>query len=332
MGLDKINVTWIVSGDNYVENNMEKKDNLSKNVLKWNDFLSKSNQFDIILEIGQCLSNYNILQMKKINPHIKLVLIQYGNTFILDIEQILFNKEYKYTHCNNSGHKDQVWYSPHHKNNKEYLKSIFNCEALVCPYIWEPYNIKKPFLLKDYNESKMNIYIMEPNINIVKTSLIPICIVDRLWKKNPNCFNKCYVITNEKIQDTNYFKNNILKQLTSVHGKQNKFYFCDRAIFNDVFKKPGVLLSHQMHNALNYLHLEALYCRVPLVHNSEFLQEDSVGYFYEKNNIENGAKMLEIALKSGIPPDYSNYLHKYSINNKINQTGYLSLIDEIVNQ
>ena len=80
-------------------------------------------------------------------------------------------------------------------NTQWYYKTLYNCPVKEAPYFWEPENLNKqkkyPFIQNDLdNTKKKNIYIAEPNINIHKNSLLPICIIEELYRKYPNSFNK----------------------------------------------------------------------------------------------------------------------------------------------
>ena len=56
-----------------------------------------------------------------------------------------------------------------------------------------------------------------------------------------------------------------------------------------------VVVSHQWDNELNFLYLDVLHARYPLVHNSPYFKE--CGYYYEGHDIEAGAAALEQALR-----------------------------------
>ena len=65
--------------------------------------------------------------------------------------------------------------------------------------------------------------------------------------------------------------------------KKNKVEMHHRMILFDVLdqlrtkKAPTVLVSHQINNDLNFLHLEMMYLQYPIVHNCPRLKD--FGYF-----------------------------------------------------
>lgn len=117
-----------------------------------------------------------------------------------------------------------------------------------------------------------------------------------------------------------------------LHAKNNKVFFTGRSSFDETFRKPDVLISHQWENELNYLYCEALYKGTPLVHNSPRLRD--VGYYYDGFDIDAGAAQTVRALSDwpsgealGLGRDF---LHRYSIKNTENQMGYEKLFDELL--
>jgi hypothetical protein len=52
------------------------------------------------------------------------------------------------------------------------------------------------------------------------------------------------------------------------------------------------VVAHHWECALNYLYYDALHGGYPLVHNSEFLRDGGVGFFYPEFKASEGAKAL----------------------------------------
>ena len=278
---------------------------------------------------NEYLTNYN-------GPIVSIIM---GNQLYIDMEHIVHNtvyKDYPDGAINRTNKKNAIWMLPHHyEYGYQYQEELHNCPVHQVPMIWEPSNCPDAFSTTDFNSNKpMNIVIMEPNINKCKNSLIPISIVNNLWKRNPNSFNQCWVISNNDFHTDNYFKANILTFLECFHGKTNKATFAKRATLSQIKShfnnEPFIILAHQENCDLNYLYLEALHCNIPLVHNSPALNRDGVGYYYDKNNIKQGSKQLELALMKGMPETNKTYINSYSINHIPNQSRYVSLIEQEV--
>lgn len=66
-----------------------------------------------------------------------------------------------------------------------------------------------------------------------------------------------------------------------------------------------VVLSHQWENGLNFLYIDALYLRYPLVHNSPYFKE--CGYYYEGSVLDDAVGKLIYALS-----EHDKHLEKYA--------------------
>ena len=308
-----------------------KEDN--SNVIAYKDVTNENT--DIIVELQIPIENTHLP-----NYSGPVVTIVFGAQLQLDMEQIVHGTIYKDYHkdsYNRYPGKSAIWLTPQHLqslNTGYYLEELHNCPSYEAPFLWSSINCPDPFTNMDFENMKgpMNIVIMEPNINMGKNSLIPMMIVNNLWKRNPDAFKMCWVITNNQFQTTSYFHNNILKMLPCFHGHQNKTTFSKRANLKDIKStfnnEPFVMLSYQNSWDLNYTFTEALHCKIPLIHNSPALNKEGVGYYYNDTNIKMGSQQLEYALTNGIPDDYSHYLNSCSITNSVNQHKYTALIEQ----
>ena len=294
----------------------------------------KTNKLDLLLEIGQTLTP--TARSKTSSTGCKIISVRCGNSLIIDMED-LFTKSSKQTgfqHVKNG--LDHIWILPHHTHQATYLESLLDAKSSVMPYIWEP-----DFLHDNFNNpsfrDKPNVYIMEPNMSVLKNALIPLVILNNQYLYSPHSFNKAYIVNGQQFANDPYFLNNIVKNLDVLNGNiaKDKVFFTPRCTFQDALTYPDILLSHQWLNGLNYLSLEALYLGVALVHNSEYLK--GVGYFYPEFDAALGQKALNEAL-SNHEHSFSQqrdenrlFLKQYSIFNKSVQDGYTELITNALN-
>jgi hypothetical protein len=266
----------------------------------------------------------------------KIISVHYGNSLIMDMEHILYRDEKDAGFQHIADGVDYIWISPHHAYHQSYLEILYSASVSTMPFVWNPKFIQnKKFSKKDFR-AVSNIYVMEPNISVVKNALIPMTIIEALYRKNPDSFHQAFVINGACIKDKSYFLNNIVNSMPSLNASvvKDKVFFSERCQFDDVFTHPDVLLSHHWNNGLNYLSLEALYHNIPLVHNSEFFQE--VGYFYPDFDVHQGAEALEDALlnhKANFVNHKSKnqeFLKQFSIYNPKVQQQYQQLLTEII--
>ena len=266
----------------------------------------------------------------------KVVSVHYGNSLIIDMENIIYrnNKDAGFQHISEG--VDHIWVSPHHAYHQSYLEIVYSAKASVVPFIWNSKFIKdKHFRKKDFRKVS-NIYIMEPNISVVKNALIPITIIEALYRTDPTAFNQAFIASGMEIKDKAYMLNNIVRNMPSLNANiaKNKVSFSPRCKFDDAFVHPDILLSHHWNNGLNYLSLEALHHNIPLVHNSEFFQE--VGYFYPDFDVHKGVKALKDALENHqdnfAQHQQQNqvFLEQFSIHNKDIQKQYQQLLAQAI--
>jgi hypothetical protein len=95
--------------------------------------------------------------------------------------------------------------------------------------------------------------------------------------------------------------------------------------------KSPIIISHQIMNDLNFLHLEMFYLGHPIIHNCERLKD--AGFYYEACNVEQGAKLLADLTSSTTKIDHNpiqtrskEILWRYSSRNPENIHAYAARI------
>jgi hypothetical protein len=91
-----------------------------------------------------------------------------------------------------------VWMSPHYyERDKCFFEAIYNCKAHKAAYIWNPrfieehievFKIQNPSWAGKYVPSGLaekRISVMEPNISVIKTCIIPLLAAELLERKHP---------------------------------------------------------------------------------------------------------------------------------------------------
>jgi hypothetical protein len=308
-------------------------DNQQLNALTLEE-LQKKQSLDLFFEAGSILSKAERDAVKKLGA--TFVSVHYGNSLIMDMEKILFQDEKNPGFQHIADGVDHIWISPHHAYHQSYLEILYNAKADVAPFIWDSRFLKRKNFKKEDVRTPANVYVMEPNISVVKNALIPMTIIEALYRKSPDSFNQAYFVNGACIKDKPYLLNNIVTNMSSLNASvvKDKVFFSERCQFDDVFTHPDVLLSHHWNNGLNYLSLEALYHNIPLVHNSEFFEE--VGYFYPNFDVHKGAEALEDALVNHkanfLEHKHKNkeFLKQFSIDNLEVQHQYQKLLAKIL--
>lgn len=263
-------------------------------------------EMDMIILMGAQISNDYIKKFKE-SGNKKVVSYKCGNNYVITMENILF-KDTKEVQIDQG--IDEIWYIPQQEEvNKGFYKTLYRANSIIVPFIWHNkfllesvIEIEKGFkegkYKKDYRYSlgkkEKRIGIMEPNLNIVKFSLIPTMIVEECYRGEigNKHIEKLLITNSENIKSKKEFMSMIKtfdlfndKKISGEGRYQTSFLLTQ---FIDV------LVCHQILNPLNYLYLDAAYLGYPVLHNA-YLCKD-LGYYYEGSDTEEGAKQLDYIL------------------------------------
>lgn len=293
--------------------------------------------YDIIIEASNTLMDEIAHKYVKEDNGV-LVTIQYGNEFLLNtvVNSIYYPDKLAKTHM---PPRQAIWVSPHFAFSRQSLEVLNKTEVDISPYIWSPY-----FLLHSNSEEELcfnedseigNIAVLESNLYYVKTCHVPMLIIEDLYNKSPELINEAYVFGSTIMIENKTFVA-FANDLNSVKDKKMSFEHRYRLPYIIKQDYAGTIVSHQFYNALNYLQLEAMYLGIPFVHNSDYFRDH--GYYYEGFNAKDGAKQLEMALKT----HKNNYeylrerdrkrVYDFHPDNSKNIEGYAKLIENLVSK
>lgn len=264
-------------------------------IIDENDLINLEN-IDYLLQTGWVVGNKVVDHLKIKNKGMQNVHVHYGNRMLADVEQASWD-----TISVGNYSIDQVWISPHYEISLNYFKTFYHTEKVfVLPYIWSPKYIqvhemiwnKAGFSCKYNPQDSKNIAIVEPNLNMTKSCVPAIMLVEEYYNNYPQVFDKMNVYCSSNLSGKKYFRS-LMWGLNLI--KDQKVSFDGRQKISKIFsQESNVVVSHQLLNALNYTYLEALYFNIPLVHNSEYIKE--AGYYYPDYDTKTGAKALNDAL------------------------------------
>ena len=256
------------------------------------------NSLDYFICAGLSASSKMITEMKKNN--VETIKLHLGNACFSHIDHILHNTKQIFD-IETCKLYDKVWISPHFAYSIDYYKYIHQTEHVeISPYIWEPTFLQE--FTGTFDRNKISIGIFESNINLNKSSFIPMIIAD----KAESSIDTLYVFNTDTIKDNKLFTD-FAKKSTLVKNK--KMTFESRYPFVRMMNTYcNVVVSFQEDCELNYLYLECLYLGIPLIHNSSFLKE--YGYYYEKYDTETASKHIKNLQENGF--DRKKYMEKSS--------------------
>ena len=269
---------------------------------------------DVLLLVGVIYDRKSIEEYKALNKNNKVIYYVAGNKYIMDMEGVMFNLEDR-----QSGYDldiDELWVIPQHWNTcKDYLRVLYNLDeskVKQVPFVWDPMFLDKqtakytnqpdeepnvemmPIYLPNKDNANKTISVFEPNINVVKWSMIPTLIMEDYYR-NGGDFNKINLFGSKKLIESELYKG-LLSKMDMFMKDPVKINILPRVEIVIALTNTDVVVAHQWENPLNYAYLDALYLNFPLVHNSPMIKD--AGYYYPEFNIEEGRKQLEFAMNN----------------------------------
>jgi hypothetical protein len=184
-------------------------------------------------------------------------------------------------------------------NSFEYMKSYIEVKrkapVKIVPHLWSPIFIENYMKIakkeisdliytpRTHTKKQIDIVIVEPNINFVKTALVPLMVAEKIHTLNPELINEVFIFnfpTHSKSAVS------ILDRL-SVGKKVRKFkgiVIPEILLFFNARNSIPIFISHQFYTPLNYLYYELMYFGYPLIHNSVLLKDYC--YYYNDCNVD----------------------------------------------
>ena len=264
------------------------------------------NKVDILILLGTTLADGTLTAFKNSGPNKKIVKYMCGNNYVIDMERNLFKQEDDNGAVAwRSKALDECWYVPQQQyQNHHYYRVLMNLpedKVKAVPFVWDPMFIDEIESLYN-NASQVPVYqpkpnkdkqltIMEPNMNVVKYSMIPMCIIEDAYNKYDIDFKHTSIISGVNVLKKRIYKDtvnslNVIKKTIKTAGRMPVHQIL--AHFADV------IISHQWENPLNYAYLDAMYLQFPLIHNADMIQDG--GYYYPDFDVSKGAEQLKWVL------------------------------------
>jgi hypothetical protein len=229
------------------------------------------------------------------NRGTKTVKLYLGNILNIDIETPIFYPGVHFAH-HVTGEIDEVWVSPHYKQHYEYAGLINKVgPAKIAPYVWDPCILTlggtRQYRWRPKLSGEAQVFvILEPNISFQKCSLVPLLIVEKLYRSSRDDF-KVIIGNSERLQANPFFTKTILPTLELY--KDGRLVFSGRntitSIMNDY--PSSIAVAHQWNNQYNYMTLEYLVSGFPILHNAEDWSD--AGYYYEGSSVDKGCEVLK---------------------------------------
>jgi len=233
-----------------------------------------------------------------------------GNQIVCHHEEFLFDLGFPTsTFTSRFMPIDEVWLIPSYTHAKDYVEAVRDRPVFLVPHLWSSSilveeahsKFNKSVTDLTYNplthiSKKIDIVIVEPNIQTFKSAWIPLVACEKLMKDSPDLIDNIYVF--------NFPKHKRAHDIVShmrIQSKIKKFARLHIAeimtFFNSKHTMP-IFVSYQYLNGLNYLYYELLAFGYPLVHNSTDI--GACGYHYPETDVTKCAEAIQRAHKQYI--------------------------------
>ena len=156
-------------------------------------------KLDVLIMLGVTLRMPTVKKFKGTvgNPNKKVIKYMCGNNYVIDMERNIFNEKTEEALWKYDGWVDECWYVPQQGyQNHEYYRVLMSLGAdkvKPVPFVWDPMFIDE--VEKFYSQasavpvyqakpsSEKQLCVMEPNMNVVKYSTIPLLIIEDAYVK-----------------------------------------------------------------------------------------------------------------------------------------------------
>ena len=138
------------------------------------------------------------------------------------------------------------------------------------------------------DKSRWRIAVLEPNLCMVKTSIIPMLAIEEAYRARPDFLEIVRVCNTSRIKDHPAFSHFARSLDIVAHGLST--FESRYALYEFMASHGDAVVSHTWENAQNYLYYELLYGNYPLIHNSPFLGK--AGYFYPDFDCQAAGKSI----------------------------------------
>jgi len=247
---------------------------------------------------------YDLLKRHKVG----IVTLVCGNNYMFDQED--FVKGLKGTinkYLGASRNIDEQWLIPSFQYALDYMEIIRKKPAFIVPHLWSsdiirdytPRVLSRPESGLYYDamkrrNAKLNIVILEPNLNMCKTGWMPLIAAEKLHTLYPDLIEFVYVF-NFPSHEHAYTMTGALSLGSKLRKFERKSVPEILYFFNNEISCTPIFVSHQVLTHLNYLYYELLYYGFPLVHNSTML--DGCGYYFPENHLMKCVEQIVYAHK-----------------------------------
>jgi len=288
------------------------------------DYVKHLSSCDILILLGTAVGPEHVTNFKLTGPNKKVIKYACGNNYVIDMENMIHKKpeDVEDVGVTYNQNIDEVWYVPQQGyQNQDYYSITYRLpkeKVFAVPFVWDPMFIDEiegeyggttvdengdkmqrvddiPVYQPGKKTEDLELTVFEPNLNVVKFSMIPMLIAEQYLHKGEDPFLRLNIMSAGGLYKNPFWKKFIGKlHLLEKKNKNGDPLLMVRHRFPIHYilsKFTDIVISHQWENPLNYAYLDVMYLQFPLIHNADMIKD--AGYFYPDFEAEKGADMLK---------------------------------------
>lgn len=264
------------------------------------DILQKSMPIAVLIEIGMSLDAMTRGYLRSVGT--KIVKLYLGNILNIDVETVQMTPSVFFNH-HLVGEIDEIWTSPHYKQHLDYaalLNQTERANGYIVPYVWDPcflthYGSRETMeWVAPASWIHADMVIMDPNISFQKCYFYSLLLAEAFARRHPEWKGKVVVVNGDRITMQARARNLVLPSLSLYRA--GRLVLTGRKNIHTILaeNRSACFLTHQWNNDFNYMTLELLYCRYPILHNSEGWKD--YGYSYSVDRWDEAVETLYQAM------------------------------------
>lgn len=249
-----------------------------------------THSIDVVIEMG---SHLNVEWAKRVRARgAKYVLFQPGHTYATAGEGPVFDRAGGLTFT--GAPWDEIWLLPQHiHTNRAMMLTLARAPVYELPHIWSPVYLERQiqhnasaghhfgFVPSTGRDARpgWRLAIFEPNISVVKNCTIPMLVCEHAYRQERGSVDTMMVLNTFHMKEHPTF-NALARHLDLT--RDGRATYEPRIGFADCMAghRMDAVVAHHWECPLNYAYYDALYGGYPLIHNSSYLKEAGMGFYY----------------------------------------------------
>lgn len=276
---------------------------------------SQAAGFDFVIELG---NNLLTVEQRKKQPG-RCVWLFRKHILYHDVEASLFPFENPERDLEGVS---EVWLLKELSNTDDiqYIETLSRKPVRVLPLVWTPSALelyrqqsKVPVWgqvaeLAEVKDQPWSIHVCETNNTSASSCTIPLFIMREVKKKSSSLTlrNPMKIHNAEHVRDSQFFRFNVLDHAFSDIPDMSGVFLGRQRVADFVFDPKSIIIAHSRFSSWRPYLMDALWCGIPLVHNSTVLRDrlgefGKVG-FYPDNELHQGRLAFERVVEDAMRP------------------------------